>query len=143
MSRLERTIEKRATQSWRIKTAGAAVITAGFCSTIGAFEMQLDLGTNAITAGLLPTVMVLGVGTVLAGLLFTRGIEAGATASVWLTMALGLGGVVWNAVAYEAVALSPISVAAVACSLVAFVMAPMAWVEMRKISTQVRCAVVY
>jgi hypothetical protein len=142
MSRVEQITRKRATESWRVKTAGAAAITAGFCSTIGALHMQLELGASPIIVGFLPTVMLIGVGTILAGLLFTRGMQQAAGACVWLTMLLSIGGAMWNTYAYETIGLFPISIAAVGCSLVAFILTPMAWMEIRQIRRRAFYAVV-
>ena len=136
MNRLDRITQRRATKSWRVKTAGAAAIVAGFCSTIGAFQMHLELGGNVIAPGLLPAVMLVGIGTILSGLLATRGIQGATSASIWLTMALGFGGAYWNTLAFESVGMFPINIAAVLCSLFAFVFAPIAWMEIRQIRSK-------
>jgi len=136
MSRIERITQRQATKSWRVKTAGAAAIVAGFCSTIGAFHMHLELGNSPVTPGLLPVIMILGIGAILSGLLATRGIQGAASAGIWLTMALGFGGALWNSMALETVGFFPINAAAVCCSLFAFVLAPIAWMEIRQIRSK-------
>ena len=136
MNRLERITRKKATQSWRVKTAGAAAIVAGFCSTIGAFRMNILLDGSPLATGILPMIMLVGIGTILSGLLFTRGMSQAAAASIWLTMALGLGGAVWNTYVFENVGFFPINIAAVVCSLFAFTMAPLAWMEIRQIRSK-------
>lgn len=141
MNRLERITQRRATKSWRVKTAGAAAIVAGFCSTIGAFQMHLELGIQAIAPGLLPIAMLVGIGTILSGLLSTRGLQKATNASIWLTMTLGFGGAYWNTIAFETAGVFPISIAAVCCSLLAFVFAPVAWMEIRQIRSKAYYAV--
>lgn len=142
MSRVERLTQKRATQSWRVKTAGATAIIAGFCSTVGALHMQLTLGGSPLIRGFLPMIMLLGIGTILSGLLFTRGMQQAAASSVWLTMILGIGGTMWNTYAFESVGVFPISIVAAICSLFAFMMAPMAWMEIKQIRRSVYYAAV-
>lgn len=133
MSRLEQMTRKKATQSWRIKAAGCATIVAGFCTTIGAFRMNILLDGSPFATGILPVIMLVGIGTILAGLLFTRGMSQAGAASIWLTMVLGLGGVIWNSYIFETVGVFPINIAAAMCSLVAFTIAPVAWMEIRQI----------
>jgi len=133
MNRLEQITRKTATNSWRVKTAGSAAVVAGFCSTIGAFDMHLVLDGSPLNAGLLPLIMVAGIGTILAGLLFNRGMSGAAAASIWLTMGLGFGGAVWNTYVFEHIGVFPINIAAVICSLAAFSIAPFAWMEIRQI----------
>ena len=101
--------------------------------------MHLSLGDTLMMRGFLPMVILAGILTTLAGLLFTRGMQEAAALTIWLTMFLGIGGAAWNTYAFEAHGVYPISIAASMCSALAFILAPMAWMEIRQIRQRAFC----
>jgi drug/metabolite transporter superfamily protein YnfA len=133
---------REAQNNWRIKTTGSAVIIAGFCSTIGAFQMQLAFGFGEISGLVLPVTMLLGVATILAGLMLTRGALEAAGTSIVLCTTLCFGSVVGNMHLYELQWMFPIALAGCAVSLGAMLLTPLAFLEIRQIHRRVAYAAI-